>query len=63
MGIRRLGGGLELTGQGFVGGGDQHADALQLQLRVLSSGIVGRHRCAQPVTAQQADDQFRLRAG
>jgi hypothetical protein len=55
--------GQELTGQGFVGGGDQHADALQLQLRVLSSGIVGRHRRAQPVTAQQADDQFRRASG
>ncbi len=35
-------------------------NTLQLQLRLLPSGIVGRHGCSQAVTAQQADDQFRL---
>jgi hypothetical protein len=53
-------GGQEPAGRGFIGGGDQHANTLQLQLRVLPSGIVCRHGCRQAVTAQHADDQFRL---
>ena len=44
------------------GGGDQHANPLQLQLRLLSTGIVGRHGGTQAVAAQQTDDQFRLDA-
>src|SRR5215471_13602998 len=55
-----LGLGQELTGQGFIVGGNQHANALQLQLRLLSSGIVCRHGRSQAVAAQHADDQFRL---
>jgi hypothetical protein len=55
-------GGQDLPGRGFIRRGNQHADTLQLQLRVLSSGIVCRHGCSQAVTAQQAYDQFRLRA-
>ena len=56
------GGGYELTGRGFIGGRDQHADPLVLQRRILSSGIVGRYECSQIVLAQHADDQFRLGA-
>jgi 2-polyprenyl-6-methoxyphenol hydroxylase-like FAD-dependent oxidoreductase len=59
--IRGFRGGQELTGRGFVCGGDQHPDTLQLQLRVLTAGIIRRHDRSQPVVAQQADDQFRLR--
>ena len=33
-------GGKELTGRGFIEGRNQHANPLQLQLRLLSSGIV-----------------------
>jgi hypothetical protein len=46
---------------GFVGGGDQDADALQLQLRILASSVICRYGGPQAVAAQQADDQFRLR--
>jgi hypothetical protein len=55
-----IGGGEKPTGRGFIGGGNQHANTLYLQLRVLSSGIVCRQGCSQAVTAQHADDQFRL---
>jgi hypothetical protein len=48
------------TGGGFIGSGDQHANALQLQLRLLPSGVIGGGECPQAVTAEQADDQFRL---
>jgi hypothetical protein len=57
-----MGGGYELTGRDFIGGGNQHANTLQLQLRLLSSGVICRHGCSQAVTAQHAYDQFRLRA-
>src|SRR5919106_1089371 len=57
-----IGGGEEPTGRGFIGGGNQHLNTVDLHLRVLSCGIVGRHRCAQAVTAQQADDQLCLGA-
>ena len=53
-------GGEEPTGQGFIGGGNQHANTLRLQLRFLASGIVCRHGCRQLVIAQHADDQFGL---
>jgi hypothetical protein len=55
-----IGGGQEPTGRGFIGGGDQHANTIYLHLRVLTSGIICRHRCAHAMTAQQADDQLRL---
>jgi hypothetical protein len=32
--------GEKLTGRSFIGGGNQHANTLQLQLRLRSSGIV-----------------------
>lgn len=52
---RRSGGvldiGQQLTGRGFVGGGNQHAYPLQLQLRFLASGIVCREGCPQAVAA------------
>jgi hypothetical protein len=35
----------------------QHPNTLDLHLRVLSCGIICRHRCAHAVTAQQDDDQ------
>jgi hypothetical protein len=35
-----VGGGEEPTGRDFVGGGNQHANAIDLHLRVLSSGII-----------------------
>jgi hypothetical protein len=35
-------GGEEPTGRGFIGGGNQHANTLDLHLRVLSSGIICR---------------------
>jgi hypothetical protein len=35
-------------------------NALELHLRVLSSGIICRHSWAQAMTAQHADDQLRL---
>jgi hypothetical protein len=35
---------------------------LDVQLRVLPSGVVCRHGCAQAVTAQHSDDQFSLGA-
>ena len=38
-----LGVGYDLAGRGFVGRGDQHANTQDLQLRVLSAGIVGRN--------------------
>jgi len=57
-----MGRGYEPTGRDFIGGGNQHANTLQLQLRLLSSGIICRHGCSQAVTAQHAYDQFRLRA-
>jgi len=57
-----IGGGEEPTGRGFIGGGDQHANAIYLHLRVLSSGIIRRHSCLQAVTAQYAGEQFRLGA-
>jgi hypothetical protein len=56
------GGSHKPTGRGFIGGGNQHTNTLNLQLRLLSSGIVCRHGCSQAVTAQHADDQFRLSA-
>ena len=49
-------------GRGFIGGSDQHANAIYLHLRVLSSGIICRHSCLQAVTAQYAGEQFRLGA-
>ena len=55
-----IGGGEEPTGRGFIGGGNQHANTLDLHLRVLASGIICRHSCSQAVTAQHADDQLRL---
>ena len=62
----RLGGGViggeELTGRGFIGRGNQHPNTIDLHLRVLSSGIICRHRCAHAITAQHADDELRLRA-
>jgi hypothetical protein len=55
-------GGQELAGGGFIGGSYQHANTLKLQLWLLPSGIVcGQDRC-HAVTAQHADDQFRLDA-
>ena len=36
-----IGGGEEPTGRGFIGGGNQHTDAIYLHLRVLASGIIG----------------------
>jgi hypothetical protein len=57
-----IGGGQEPTGRGFIGGSDQHANAIYLHLRVLSSGIICRHSCLQAVTAQYAGEQFRLGA-
>jgi len=35
-----VGGGEQLAGHGFISGGDQHPNALRLQLRLLSTGIV-----------------------
>ena len=55
-------GGQELTGPGFVGGGDHYANTLYLQLWFLCSGIVRRHGRWHVVTAQQANDQIRLGA-
>ena len=57
-----IGGGQQPAGRGFIGGGNQHANTLQLQLRLLPSGIICRHGRSQAVTAQHADDQFRLYA-
>jgi hypothetical protein len=57
-----IGGGEEPTGRGFVGGGNQDVNTLDLHLWVLSSGIICRHRCAQAMTAQLGDDQLRLGA-
>jgi hypothetical protein len=37
-----IGGGEEPTGRGFIGGANQHANTLNLHLRVLSSGIISR---------------------
>jgi hypothetical protein len=37
-----IGGGEEPTGRDFIGGGNQHANTLDLHLRVLSSGIISR---------------------
>ena len=54
-------GGQESTGQLFVGGGDRHPDTLQLQLRLLCSGIICRDGCSQAGAAQQTHDQFRFR--
>jgi hypothetical protein len=45
-----------------AGGGNQHVNALQLQLWLLASDIVCRQGCCQAVTAQHPDDQFRLYA-
>ncbi len=42
--------------------GNQHAHTLQLQLWFLRPGVIGTHNCIHAVTAQQADDQFRLEA-
>jgi hypothetical protein len=55
-------GGQELAGGGFIGGSYQHANTLKLQRWLLSSGIICRQDCCQAVTAQHADDQFRLYA-
>jgi hypothetical protein len=55
-----IGSGQEPAGRGFIGGGNQHADAIYLHLRVLSSGIIRRHSCLQTVTAQYAGEQLRL---
>ena len=57
-----VGGGQEPTGRGLIGGGDQHANALNLQRRLLSSGIVRRHDCSQAIALQHSGDQFRLDA-
>ena len=54
------GDGEEPTGRGFIRGANQHANPLDLHLRVLSSGIICRHRCAHAVTSQHAGDQLRL---
>jgi hypothetical protein len=56
------GNGEEPTGRGFIRGGNQHLNPLDLHLRVLSSGIICRHRCAHAVTSQHAGDQLRLGA-
>ena len=52
----------EPTGHGFVSGGDEHANALQLQLRLLPSGVVGQDGHCDAVAAQEARDEFRLHA-
>jgi hypothetical protein len=57
-----IGGGEEPAGRGFIGGGDQHANTVDLHLRVLSSGIICRHGCLQAVAAQDAGEQLRLGA-
>lgn len=59
---RVIGGGQEPTGRGFIGRVNQDANALHLQVRTQPSGIVCHHGCSQPMTLQQADDQFRLHA-
>jgi len=46
-----IGGGQEPTGRGLIGGSNQHANTLQLQLRALSSGVICRYGCSQAVTA------------
>src|SRR5262245_58922716 len=58
---RVLGSGEQSTRGGLIGWRDEHANTLQLQLRVLSPGVVGGHRRAQTVVAQKADDQLGLR--
>jgi hypothetical protein len=54
----------EPTGRGLVGGAHQNSNAggLQLELRLLSPGVVGDHRCFEAMAAQEAGDQFCLRA-
>jgi hypothetical protein len=57
-----VGDGEKPAGRGFIGGGNQYPNPLDLHLWVLSAGIICRHRCAHAVTAQHAGDQLRLGA-
>ena len=54
--------GQELAGCGFIGAGDQHENPVDLQLRLLSPGVVRRHDGPHAVAAQQAGDQVRFGA-
>ena len=51
-----------MPGERLVGRINHHVDTLELQLRLLAPGIVGRVRRPQAVTAQEADDQLGLGA-
>src|SRR5688572_6088910 len=52
----------DLTGQGFIGCGNEHPHTAQLPLRFLPTGIVRGDGRPQAVTDQQPDYQFRLDA-